>query len=202
MANLKNTTIENSVEIQTSQIKKKSANSTALDLNDMPLDAIYIRKFVTQHDPASRSTGTSWTLAYTFPTITDFQKNSKILFFYSIPLRNNSTSWGGCYLEPQVQFDGGSWQSMGSSGYDAVMYLGCSSIRTYRNKILLEPNINSNFSARFRIYYRSYDGTIEWSSDGRDNGEVSGTAPLLNSSVNNFFYATIQVKELAKINGG
>lgn len=169
-------------------------------LNVSGASPIYVRRHVIQSDTTDRSTTTSWSLGPTFPVLNDFQAGSKIHLFYSVPMRNDDVGWGGGYIEPQLSINGGSWQSLGSCGYDGgVMGYGAR-IVTYRNNILIDPQQTNPFNIQFRFYFKSHSGTIQW-NDSRDIGLTSGTAPLLNTTINDNFHAHIKVKEIAKVAG-
>jgi hypothetical protein len=87
------------------------------------------------------------------------------------------------YIEPQVSFNGGAYQSLGSCGYDgSVMNLNAPSIGSYYNSILINPSLSSTFSAQFRFYFRSYDGTSTLNGS-HDINLISNTATIM-SGVN------------------
>lgn len=162
----------------------------------------YVRQVFSDIDTTFRSFGTGWTMVWSAPNHTGFKAKSKVKINIELPLRNNSMSWGGAYIEPQVTFNGGTnWYSLGSSGYDGnVMYESASSIATYTRMLLVDPvlaGIFSDFSFAVRIYARAYDGTVLWNSD-HDLNSTSGTASLLSGSQNqNQHYARIHIEELA-----
>jgi hypothetical protein len=160
----------------------------------------YSQRAITQVDTTSRTSTTTWTLGPTFETITNFLPSSQILLTYYVPMRNDSTSWGGGYIEPQVSFNGGTWQSLGSSGYDGgVMRLGQSSIASYYQTILIDPGLSSAFSTQFRFYFRSYDGTVGWNNGvNHDINVVSGTATIMSGNNGLQHFMHIVVEELAR----
>jgi hypothetical protein len=138
------------------------------------------RRIVTQTDTANYSTGTSWAVGPTFPNITGLRAESFIRLSMHTPMRNDSASWGGGYIEPQVSYNNGtSWLSLGSSGYDGgVMHLGNADIGSYFQQFLIYPQQISNYSFRVRILFRSYDGTV-MINQSHDINAISGTAPLI-----------------------
>ncbi|MEX0934631.1 MAG: hypothetical protein WDZ42_02405 [Candidatus Saccharimonadales bacterium] len=155
-----------------------------------------VRKINVQVDSATRNHSASWGLGPTFDTITGFKAGSLIKIAYHVPMRNDSTGWGGGYIEPQISFDGGtSWSSLGSSGYDAVMNNNAPSIGSYFNQILVDPEQSLDFSVRVRFYYRSYDGTVTVNGSHAIN-TISGTATLM-SGINGLqHYTKVIVEEL------
>jgi hypothetical protein len=185
-----------------SQLRVNGISSTdasqKINVLAMPADGYYVRKIVTQIDTTSRTSGTSWTLGPTFANITDLQAGSLLRISYHVPMRNDSTSWGGGYIEPQVRFNQGTYQSLGSSGYDGgVMNLGNAAIGSYFQSILIDPAQASGFSAQFRFYFRSYDGTVQW-NQSHDINNRSGTATLMPGDNGNQHFMNIITEELAR----
>jgi hypothetical protein len=156
-----------------------------------------IRQAVVQTNSTNYSTTTTWALGPTFATITGFKAGSLVRLSYHIPMRNDSASWGGGYIEPQISFNGGTtWNSLGSSGYDGgVMHNTSPSIGSYFNCILIDPQQASDFSVRVRFYFRSYNGTVMRNQSHAIN-TISGTATLLSGVNGTQHYAKIIVEEL------
>jgi len=182
---------------------KNAGGATVLDLAQLSNTGRYVKTTTLQTDTTNRTSGTSWTLGPTFDVIPNCQGNSLIKLFYSVPTRNDTANWGGGYIEPQVRFNEGTWQSLGSCGHDAaVMYLGNSFIGTYRQIILIDPGLSSVFSVQFRFYFRSYTDTMGWNNGnlGHDLNAISGTAALLSGNNGLQHYAHIIVEELARYN--
>lgn len=149
---------------------------------------------VVQIDTTPRST-TVWRLGPTFSTISGFKANSKVKLFYHVPSRNQSGTWGGIYIEPQVSWNGNAWESLGGTGFENMILNG-QEILTFNNTLLLVPAINSTFSARFRILWNSYDGTAEWGNSSRNINSISGTAPLTAGDDGNQHFPHIIVEEI------
>jgi hypothetical protein len=190
--------VESSDLGQNSRLNSLEANvSTILDQS-----GYYTRQFITEIDTTNRSFGTGWTLVYTGANRTGFKAGSKIRFTYQIPFRNESSSWGGAYTEPQVSFNNSSWVSLGSSGYDGnVMQLNSPSIATYSKSIFIDPALQSvtgDFQFRFRFYCKAYDGTTLW-NQSHDINATSAT--VTNAAGINLLghYATFHIEELAVI---
>jgi hypothetical protein len=132
-------------------------------------------------DSISRMIPTTWTLGPSFIGPSDFKANSYIEITYSIPARSNATGWGGYWIEPQISFDGGgTWLSLGSSGFDGNIMNNTSNsvIGTYTNTLLINPGLSNDFSVNFRFYYRSYAAFVEINSNHSIN-TISGTAPRI-----------------------
>lgn len=158
----------------------------------------YMRQVQAQVDINGYSFTTSWSLGPAFTGLTGCLANSLIHIEYHMPCRNDSTSWGGLYIEPQVQL-GGTWYSAGSSGYDGnIMNNASADIGSYFNSILLNPGIATTYSIGVRFYGKAYDGT-SYINSSHDINSVSGTATNLTGT--NFIqhYSKIIIKELAPI---
>ena len=185
--------------LKVDQIKSLNG-ATTLTLDKFSSTGRYTRQTVRENDTTNYSSTTAWALASTFSVISGCQGNSLIKLFYSVPTRNNSTSWGGGYIEPQVRFNGGTWESLGSCGHDAaVMYLGNQFIGTYNQTILIDPGLSSEFSVQFRLYFSSYDGTIGLNNAlGHATNTVSGTAPVIPGANGLQHYIHIIVEEIAR----
>lgn len=162
----------------------------------------YVRQVFSDIDTTERTFGTGWQLMYSAPNHTGWKSGSKVKIHIELPLRNDSTSWGGAYVEPQITFNGGSnWYSLGSSGYDGnVMYNQAQSIATYTRMLYVDPQlhgISGDFSVAVRIYCKTYDGTGYWNGNHNLNA-TSGTASAIVGSQNwNQHYARIHIEELA-----
>jgi hypothetical protein len=150
---------------------------------------------VVQVDTVIRTATASWTFGPTFDTIFGFKPNSKVKLFYHVPSRNQSGSWGGIYIEPQVSWNGQAWQSLGSTGFENMVLNG-EEILTYNNTLLLVPGFNYEFSARFRFVFQSYDGTTGWGNFNRNLNSTSGTAPMMTGNNGNQHYPHIIVEEI------
>jgi hypothetical protein len=169
--------------------------STALN----QFDGYYVRKDIVQVFSSAATLTTSWSLVVTFDNITNIKANSLIEMDYFFPCRNDSTSWGGVYIEPQVSFNNGTtWASLGTSGYDGgVMHNGVADIGSYYNSVTVDPAITTDFSVRFRFYMRTYDGTGTINTSN-DVNLISGTASLLPGNNGLQHFGRINVREIAK----
>ena len=185
----------------TNMIKNTNGSNT-INVSNFSTASRYTQRIITQVNTSNYSTTTAWALGPTFDLISNCQANSLIKMTYVVPTRNDSASWGGGYIEPQVNFNSGSWQSLGSCGHDAsVMYLGNASIGTYRQTILIDPGLSSTFTIQFRLYFRSFDGTVGLNNAlGHDINAVSGTAALMSGNNGLQHFMHIIVEELARYN--
>jgi hypothetical protein len=179
-----------------------SAGNTVIDVAGMSTTGFYSRQIVTQVDTTNRTFTTSWALGPTFDLIPNCQARSLLQISYYVPARNDTTSWGGLYTEPQVRFNEGTWQSLGSSGYDGgVMRNGQASIGSYYQTLLIDPAQTSAFSVQFRFYFRSYDGTAGVNNGvNHDINVVSGTATIMSGNNGLQHYMHAVVEELARYN--
>ena len=193
-------TAQSDISTAQSDISTAQSDITALEGRATTLEASYqVRRVVVETDTSDYSTTTSWALGPTFTNITGFNPNSKVLLSYHIPMRNDSTSWGGGYIEPQITFNNSTWQSLGSSGYDGgVMNNSSASIGSYFQQILIDPGISTAFSVRVRFYFRSYDNTVRI-NQSHDLNNISGTATLMSGVNATQHYAKIIVQELGEI---
>ncbi len=136
-------------------------------------------------------TSNTWILGPTFPVVNGFKSGSKVRIDYSVPSRTTASSNPNVYLsiEPQVSFDGGSWQSLGSSGFSALS--GRSSTPNlygnYANTLLIDPGLSDDYSVQLRLFYlrSAASGSDGWIQINQSQGinNISGSAPLM-SDVN------------------
>lgn len=178
---------------------KDSINSEGLLLSKIDDgDARYLRKSYVQYDTGGYSASTSWVLGPVFSDVSGFAPGSLIKLTYHVPARNDSTGYGGLYIEPQVRFDETNWYSLGSSGYSTVMENGGSSINYYRNVILLDPEQSEEFSFGVQLYLLTHQGTATIHTSMNVNS-VSGTATALPGDNYYQHYAHVLVEEYAKM---
>lgn len=169
--------------------------------NNANTDGYYVRQSIVQVYSSAWTVTNTWSLAVTFDSLPEFKAGSLIEMDYLFPCRNDSASWGGMFIEPQVSFNGGtSWSSLGSSGYDGgIMHSGSADIGSYYNSMTIDPGQSSNFIPRFRFYMRSYDGTTSINNGGNSNdvNNISGTATLLSGNNGLQHFGRINVREIA-----
>ena len=180
-----------------------SDGTEKINIGTLLSSGYYVRQFFSDVDTPNRTFGTGWTLMYTTPNHSGFLTGSKLRIFIEIPLRNDSTSWGGAYVEPQISFNGGTtWASLGSGGYDgSVMHNGSSDISTYNRMLYIDPQlhgISGEYSVAIRFYCRSYDGNTAWNGS-HDLNSVSGTATAITGAGNyQQHFTKVIIEELAK----
>lgn len=178
---------------------QNTVGTSAVNVDKLSAGGYYIKQYDVEVNSASYSATTSWGLGITFTGMTNCQPGSKIFMSYLIPARNDSTSWGGLYIEPQISINSGAWQSLGSCGYDGgVMHNGSSDIASYTNCILIDPAQTSVFTFAVRFYFKSYDGTTVINASNDING-ISGTATLMSGVNGTQHYAKIILQELATL---
>jgi hypothetical protein len=179
-----------------------SSGAAAIDISKLSsTSSRYTRKIVQLIDTTDRTSGTTWTLGTTFADSGDFRAGSLLRIYYMYPCRNDSGGWGGLYFEPQIRFNSGAWQSLGSRGYDAVMEYG-QSINSTQNIMLIDPGQSSTFTVGIRYYFRSYDGTVGLvNALGHEINVISGTATLMSGVNGNQHYGQFQIEELALMRG-
>lgn len=124
----------------------------------------HFTKLVTEYDSTAYATASALTIVdmKTWTNQTGFKAGSKLELYYHVPCRNDSASWGGGYIEPNISFDGGTtWYSLGHCGYDGgVMNVTNYEIHNYNNIIWIDPNQASAYQVRLKFRFCSYDGTL------------------------------------------
>lgn len=178
-----------------------SVGTPSIITDSMSMTGRYRRQVISQVDTTGRTASSSWVLGPTFATLSGFQAGSILKLFYHVPLRHDSTSWGGAYIEPQISFDSGStWWSLGCSGYDGVMSNGYANIASYRNELYIDPGQSSTFSATFQFYFRAYTaGTLYWNGS-HDVNNVSNTATIMSGDSGLQHWMHLIVHEYALLN--
>lgn len=138
-----------------------------------------------QTDTVSRTFGTSWAVGQTWNTVTK-KAGSNILLIWRVPFRNDSTSWGGGYIDIQISLNGGAFTSIGDSGYDGGVMITTSAIGSMSGTNYLDlPAVRSATSIQVRFLYHSYDGTV-W---------INGNHAINGGSLNAFF-SNITIMEI------
>lgn len=149
-------------------------------------------------DTTGKSFSTTWVMTHQFnDVLSNCLPGSKIKMHYHVPVRNDSTSWGGCYLEPQLSFDGGvTWQSLGGAGYDVIMEMG-QSIHSANYDFFIDPGMVAAFNVSMRLYAKSYDGTTTMITSNAINS-VSGTASVMSGVNGTQHYVKVIMEEIAQ----
>jgi hypothetical protein len=195
MANLKPTTINGKLKV--SKIKNTSGD-TVINVEALNPESRTLRQ-IQKHAWTGDYAVSSWELVGGIsPPMNGCKPDSLIQLNYYLPTRNKSTSWGGLYIEPQYRIDG-VWKSLGSCGYDGgVMIYSMSTIGSYTNTILIDPQKTTTFSIDFRFYCKSYDGTTTINQSTSVNS-INGNASLDGNGNSDQHYFSIIVEEFAKM---
>ena len=159
----------------------------------------YLRQIINTIETATLSTSTAWTLGTTFGDYGGFRAGSILKITYTYPTRNDGTSWGGIYFEPQIRYNAGTWFSLGSRGHDE-MAIGGGLIGHMSNTFYLDPAQVADFSIGLRYYYRAYESTIILNGSHEINN-ISGTAKLMSGNNGNQHYGNWIIEELASLKG-
>lgn len=208
--------------LKVSNIQSNNANNEINILNNATINQStlsesyqphhYINNISKQYDDATRNFGSGdFTDGKVWDAITDCRPGSKFDISISIPMRNDSTSWGGAYTEllykipeSEVYTD---WVSMGNSGYDGVMVNGSATILTYNRRFILYPhNVaprKNKYSIQFKFRHRSYDGTLTINGSHDINRTGSGGSTYQNATLEELthFWTTLIVLEYANHSG-
>ncbi len=102
-------------DLQQTNISTTLTTDTLMDSSDAVMDLAgidegsrYLRNIEVITNTVGTSATTAWILANgAFPLAKTCKGKSLIQVYYHNPCRNDSRSWGGTYVEIQVQFNGG-----------------------------------------------------------------------------------------------
>ena len=200
-----------------------SGGTAALDIGKIANGtARYTRQIVTQVDSntytitgflagssASGSGYGQWQQVLDkFTDIVGFQPGSLVKLSYHVPCRNDSATWGGMYLEPQISYNGGTkWWSLGGSGHDGGVMNQGYAVGSYFQSILIDPYVNgvsagAGFGVQIRFYAIAYDGIVNvMINSGHNINTVSNTATIESGANGQQHFAHIIVEELALLRG-
>ena len=79
---------------------------------------------------------------------------------FRVPIRQDSYSWGGCYLRTFYRIDSGSWVDCGNSGYTTAMGSGKRMISGHDHMQTFDfLNKSSNFTLGFLVQATHYNDT-------------------------------------------
>lgn len=174
----------------------ESTTATTTARVDAIRSGYYIRQAFTEIDTTGRTAGTGWTLGPTFSS-RQYKANSLIRMSYHVPMRNDAGGWGGIRIEPQVAING-VWYQLGNTGHEMMGSSGAE-IMTYHNMMILNFGQTSDFTAQFRFYFKSYEGTVGWNNGSNHDINASGTGtqyfPLTDTQ--NMHYMHMNIEELA-----
>jgi len=148
-------------------------------IDSLIMDNVYPNALLTyQKDTTTRNFTTTYADGFISAPF-DVPAKSVVKVDFAIPMRNDSTSWGGGYTRVLYEINAsGTWIDLGSSGFGGVMKLGNSSIDTYSNHFVLDFSSNlTPVSIRIAFRHKSYDGTlnVNW-NHGIEDGATSSYA--------------------------
>lgn len=107
------------------------------------------------HD--SNTTWKEWPTAG-FTNHTGFTGGSTLHIEYWIPMRHDSTSWGGAYIDTNITFDNGvAWRSLGNPGYDGGVMAEPSDIIHGQNiTMIITGTPLTDYSVQLRFMIKNY----------------------------------------------
>jgi len=155
-----------------------TSNGTTRPPGMMPPGSYYAGKFIYEFSTTSIATSSnSFVDMITFTNHTNFTANSILEFYYHVPYRNDSSSWGGAYVEPNISFTNGvSWLSLGTTGYDGgIMTLQANTIHYQNNFIMIYPTQSAKYNVRIKFRHKNYDGTSTVNGSNNLNARATGT---------------------------
>ena len=101
--------------------------------------------------------GSSYTNIFTSPDWS-IPKKSQLVMNFRIPIRQNTTGWGGAYLRTYYRVNSGGWVNCGNSGYTTAMGSGKYMISGHDQMQSFDfLNRTSDFTLGFLIQGRHYD---------------------------------------------
>lgn len=114
-----------------------------------------------------------------------------------LPLRNDNGDWGGAYIEPNVSINGSEWESLGSSGYSAVMSNDNQDIGFYTNRYYFNPGQAQDFTIQFKVRVAAYQdsATTSGSNEVNANNRGHNTNYLTNGDAHLQHYKKFIIKE-------
>ena len=106
---------------------------------------------------------------------------------YRVPVRNDSSGWGGAYLYIDYSVDSGSnWTRIFDSGYDRVMINDAKGISSFTGTFIVDiAEVTNSDKVRFRYWAKTYTG------DGRVNNNHG-----IGGHTGNNGYTTLSLKVL------
>lgn len=114
---------------------------------------------IIEYDEVNRSFGTSYALGKVWSS-RNFKGGSKLLLHMFIPSFNNAFDWGGGATLVQYSVNGGSWETLGNTGFQMSMGSSAQAHSAYSNMILFDPNQQQDYTIQFRYQHRSFTGTV------------------------------------------
>lgn len=175
-------------------------------MDEQPYDSVL--SSTTELDTTYREFGTSYGDGKIWQKRT-YRAKTKLLVHLSIPSRNDSSAWGGGYLDFQYSLNGGAYVSLGSSGFD--MNMCNSTIHTIDHDdwhFLLDLDQSAAYTLQFKCRHKSYDGTLQVNNNRGQSGELGCSKLIIielaekSESGKEIYVPIIKVKTLAKVAKG
>lgn len=111
-------------------------------------------------DNVTRTFSTTWATGMTWGN-NYYRGNSKLFITLHIPGRvDGGNGWAGWYTELLYSINGGSFVSLGHSGYDSMIYNTTSSITSNNYQFLLPITTPGPCYIQFATRHKSYAGTL------------------------------------------
>ena len=102
--------------------------------------------------------GSSWVDGQTTGTMT-LPARSKVFIYTYTPLRGDTYAWGGHYEDLYYSLNGGSWTSIGRSGFVSRMMTDCYPITKHTDCAMMDfYSLSSDFTLAFKTQHRHYNG--------------------------------------------
>ena len=115
--------------------------------------------------------GNSWVEGQVTGSMT-LPPRSKVFVYTYTPLRGDTNNWGGHYEDLFYEVNGGSWTSLGRSGFVSRMMTSNYPITKHTDCVMMDfYSLTSDFTLRFRTTHRYYnDGGAVLNSCGQSYG--------------------------------
>ena len=96
-----------------------------------------------------------------FTNHTGFTGGSILHIEYWIPMRHDTSGWGGGYIDTNITFDNGvAWRSLGNPGYDGgVMTNPGNTIHGQNLTMLVTGTPSTDYSVKLRFMVKPYEST-------------------------------------------
>lgn len=142
------------------------------------------------------------TLLNLFPQVT-IQPGKKVKIDLYVPTRDNTSSWGGLYVNINARVNG-TWYNLGNTGYDGgVMHSSATSIHALNHEMLLDFITNLGlpddqpYTLQFELRARSYNGTtyVNQNHDINKTGNNLGNRGALQAWASDQNYCHIIIEE-------
>lgn len=123
-------------------------------------------KVVVESDDAnwthtSNATWKEWPTAG-FTNHTGFTGGSTLHIEYWIPMRHDTSGWGGGYIDTNITFDNGvAWRSLGNPGYDGgVMANPGNTIHGQNLTMIVTGTPSTDYSVKLRFMVKTYTNSV------------------------------------------